>query len=121
VASNGALHDHEELSGSCRLNDPTTGEDLFSKVQETLSWDLAGKKLTSLTASGGRNVCGHDILRTNMRGITDAGSASPMLLPCIIHQRGTLLHFFFSVDINEFVKTVIITVNYVRLSVLHHR
>jgi len=94
VASNGALHDHEELPGSCRLNDPTTGEDLFSKVQETLTWDLAGKKLTSLTASDGRNVCGPDILRTNVRGITRAGSESPMLLSCII--QGALCCNFFS-------------------------
>ena len=91
VASNGALHRHEELSGSCRSKDPTTGEDLFSKVQETLTWDMAGKTLTSSTANGGRDVCGPDILRTNVRGIRQAGSESPMLLPCIIHQRGTLL------------------------------
>jgi hypothetical protein len=94
VASNGALHDHEELPGSCRLNNPTTGEDLFSKVQETLMWDLVGKKLTSLTANGGRNVCGRDILRTNVRGITRAGSESPMLLPYIIHQGALCCNFF---------------------------
>jgi len=103
------LHDHEEFSGSCRLNDPATGEYLFSKVQETLTWDSAGKKLTSLTANGGRNVCGPDILWTNVQGITQTGSESPMLLPCIIHQ-GTLCCIFFSVDINEFMKPVIITV-----------
>lgn len=108
MASNGPLHDHEELRASCRLNDPTTGDDLFSKVQETLTWDLAGKELTSLTASGGRNVCGPDILRTNVRGITRAGCESPMLLPCFI--QGALCCNFFSVDINEFMKTVIITV-----------
>jgi hypothetical protein len=94
VASNGALQDHEELSGSCRLNDPTTGEDLFSKVQETLTWDLAGKKLASLTASGGRNVRGPDILRTKVREITQAGSESPMLLPCIIHQGALCCNIF---------------------------
>ena len=85
MASNGALRDHEELSGSCRLNDATTGEDLFSKGQETLTWDLAGKKLASLTAIAGRNVCGPDILRTNVRGIMQVDSESPKLLPCIIH------------------------------------
>jgi len=77
------LHDHEELSGSCRLNDPATGEYLFSKVQETLAWDSAGKKLTSLTANGGRNVCGPDILRTNVQGIAQAGSVSPTLFPAL--------------------------------------
>jgi hypothetical protein len=91
VASDGVLHDREELSGSCRLNDPMTGEDLFSKVQETLTWDMAGKKLTSLAANDGINVCGLNILRTNVRGITQAGSESSMLLPYIIHERGTLL------------------------------
>jgi hypothetical protein len=44
-----------------------TGEDLFSKVQETLAVDLTGKKLTILTANGGKNVCGPDILRTDVR------------------------------------------------------
>lgn len=104
MASNGALYDHEELSGSCRLNYPATGEDLFSKVQETLIWDLAGNKVTSLTTSGGRNVCG-----PNVRGITQACSESSMLLPCIIHQ-GALCRILFLVDVNEFMKTVIMTV-----------
>jgi hypothetical protein len=97
-----------------------TGEHLFSKIQETLTWDLAGKKQTSLTANGDRNVCGPDILRTNVRGVTQAGSESPMLLPCIIHQ-GALCCNFFSVDINEFMKTVVITLTTFDSVVLHHR
>jgi hypothetical protein len=56
----GALHVHEELSGSCSLNDSMTGEDLLLKVKQTHTWDLAGKKLKSVTADGGRNMCGRD-------------------------------------------------------------
>lgn len=74
--------------------------------------------MTILTANGGRNVCGPDILRTNVRGITQAGPESPMLLPCIIHQ-GALCCNFFSVDVNEFLKTDYNS-DYVRLSALHH-
>jgi hypothetical protein len=49
---------HEELGGLCSLNGTTTGEDLFLKVQETLTYlELSWEKLKSVTTDGGKNMC----------------------------------------------------------------
>jgi hypothetical protein len=62
---------HEELGGLCSLKGTTTGEDLFLKVEETLSsLELRWEKLKSVTTDGGKNMCGSKDLssRANLQG-----------------------------------------------------
>lgn len=65
-----------------------TGEDLFKKIEGTISdLGLDTKKLRSLTTDCGRNMCGKNKERLGrIREIMKVtGAEEPIFLHCIIH------------------------------------
>jgi hypothetical protein len=67
----------------------TTGDDIFSKVEETLSnIGLQWKNLKCVTTVGGRNMYGTKtgLVGNICKAVQQVGAERPMILHCIIHQ-----------------------------------
>jgi hypothetical protein len=104
----------------CSLKGTTTGEDLFLKVQETLTslW-LSWEKSKSVTTDGGKDVCGSKTSAVGKicKEVMQVGSETPMVFHCIIHQEALCCQIL---SLKNVMDIVIFTVNYIWCNGLNH-
>ena len=96
-------------------------EDIFSKVEETLSnFALQWKNLKCVTTDGGRNMCGtkSGLVGNICKAVQQIGAEKPMILHCIIHQQALCGQ---SLQLSDVMDVVVSTVNFIRSHALAHR
>ena len=111
----------EELASVHSMHGTTTGLDIFTEVEKSVSeYNLDWKKLKCITTDGGRNMCG---IRKGLVGqinqkIENSGGIKPLAFQCIIHQQALCGKHL---DLSSVLEPVVSTVNYIRSHGLNHR
>jgi hypothetical protein len=111
----------EELAALQTMKTTTTGDDIFSKVEETLSnVGFQWKNLKCVTTDGGRNMCGTKIglVGDICKAVQQVGAQRPMILHCTIHQKALCGQ---SLQLSDVMNDVVTTVNFIRSHALAHR
>lgn len=112
---------YEELLQLCSLKGTTTGEDLFSHLEQALvSMQLPWAKLVSVTTDGGRNMSGQNkgLVGKIKTKLAEIGCDNPLFFHCIVHQEALCCKV---IEWKEVMDIVISTVNYIRKNGLTHR
>lgn len=112
---------YEELLQLCSLKGTTTGEDLFSHLEQALvSMQLPWAKLVSVTTDGGRNMSGQNkgLVGRIKTKLAEIGCDNPLFFHCIVHQEALCCKV---IEWKEVMDIVISTVNYIRKNGLTHR
>jgi hypothetical protein len=110
----------EELAALQTMKTTTTGDDIFSKEEGTLSnLGLQWKNLKSVTTDGGRNMCGTKtgLVGNICKAVQHVGAERPMILHCIIQQQAL---YGKSLQLSDVMNDVT-TVNFIRSHALAHR
>jgi hypothetical protein len=112
---------YEELVDMCSIKGTTTGEDIFTNIENSFEkLGLSLKKLISITTDGGKNMSGKNkgfIGRIKTKMI-DSKFEMPMVFHCIIHQEALCSKVLAWKNVMD---TVVSTINYIRKNGLAHR
>ena len=111
----------EELAALQSLTDTTTGEDIFSKVRQTMEeLGLDWSKLAGVTMDGAPSMVGasRGLVGRIKREMEERGLTPPLQVHCLIHQQAQCCKVL---KWESVMKVVVSCINFIRANGLKHR